>query len=129
MSGEPGPYEIESEDREPPDELAEAEHAIKILRTERDRLRAANKAYAETILALENGQPAPHYCAYCMTEIKRGGDPDHMIACKDAPYGKLTQQLVDAIGHVRALLGYMVGFDNCSEEAVAARAWLEKIDP
>lgn len=47
--------------------------------------------------------------------------------CASCLYDR-RNQLLDAIVHVRALLGYLSGFDNCSEEAVAARAWLKEID-
>lgn len=73
------------------------------LKAERDALQerlrdkdALNKALTETAKALRDGEEPYHYCAYCLEKIKTGGDPEHMLNCKKAPYGKLTQMVVDA---------------------------------
>jgi hypothetical protein len=55
------------------------------------------------------------------------GTACHCDVCSNG--GKCAAvELVAAVVHVRALLGYLSGFDNLSEEAVAARAWLEEIE-
>jgi hypothetical protein len=74
-----------------------------------ERLRdkdALNKALSETARALRNGEEPHHYCAYCLEKIKTGGDPDHMLSCDKAPYGKLTQMVVDAHNLIEKLVTY-----------------------
>lgn len=58
-----------------------------------EMLKAQCKALEETCRALRDGKTPPHYCAWCMSRIKNGGDPDHMLECKEAPFSKLMAML------------------------------------
>ena len=65
--------------------------------SEVDKLERILRATEETTKALRNGEEAPHYCAWCMSRIKNGGDPEHMLECDKAPFATLTRKLADSL--------------------------------
>lgn len=72
-----------------------------------------------TCKALRNGEEPPHYCAWCMKTIKRGGDPDHMLACEKAPFQILTGHLATALALFKRDDWWCQDYKLCVEEFLA----------
>ena len=58
-------------------------------------LRAVNKALDETVRELREGKPAPHFCAYCLTNVPPDEMIAHMADCVKHSASILSGQLVE----------------------------------
>ncbi len=90
------------------DDLADARSDEATVEAERDALN-------ETVRALRDGKDAPHYCAYCMTNVPPTAMIAHMANCEKHPAAMLSGQLVEANERMATLEAELLLYKNAEK--------------